>query len=99
MDLNKVIETAKVETIDDVIAYTVELTNEKYNIVSIYRSEQGDGFKLHKTNYSGSDYKGTDSLSKMIDKDVKANEGAIVSVSYNKGLAFDTWAENNKENK
>ena len=99
MDLNKVIETATVETIDDVIAYTVELTNEKYNIVSIYRSEQGDGFKLHKTNYSGSDYKGEDSLFKMVDKDLKANEGAIVSVSYNKGWAYDIWAEINKENK
>ena len=99
MDLNKVIETATIETIDGVIAYTVELTNEKYNIVSIYRSDWNDGYKMHKTHYSGCDYTGTDSLSKMIDKDVKANEGAIVSVSYNKGLAFDTWAENNKENK
>lgn len=41
MDLNKVVETATVETIDDVIAYTVELTNEEHNIVSIYRSEEG----------------------------------------------------------
>lgn len=93
MDLNKVVETATVETIDDVIAYTVELTNEEHNIVSIYRSEQGDGFKLHKTHYSGRDYKGTGSLSKMMDKDLKANEGAIVSVSYNKGEAFGTWAD------
>lgn len=99
MDLNKVIETAEIETIDGVIAYTVELTNEKNNIVSIYRSDWIDGYKMHKTHYSGRDYSGTDSLSKMIDKDLKANDGAIVSVSYNKGLAFDTWAEINKENK
>lgn len=99
MDLNKVIETATIETIDGVIAYTVELTSEKNNLVSIYRSDWNDGFKMHKTHYSGRDYSGTDSLSKMIDKDVKANEGAIVSVSYNKGEAFDTWAEINKENK
>lgn len=99
MDLNKVIETATIETIDGVIAYEVELTNEKNNIVSIYRSDWNDGFKAHKTHFSGSDYTGTESLSKMIHRDVKANEGAIVSVSYNKGLAFDTWAEINKENK
>ena len=99
MDLNKVIETATIETIDNVIAYSVELTNEKDNIVSIYRSERSDGFKLYKTDYSGSDYKGEDSLFKMIDKDLKANEGAIVSVSYNKGWAYDIWAEINKENK
>lgn len=99
MDLNKVIETATIETIDGVIAYTVELTSEKNNLVSIYRSDWNDGYKMHKTHYSGRDYSGTDSLSKMIDKDVKANEGVIVSVSYNKGEAFDTWAEINKENK
>ena len=99
MDLDKIIETATIETLDGVIAYEVELTNADSNIVTIYRSDWNDGFKMHKTHYSGSDYTGTDSLSKMIDKDVKANEGAVVSVSYNKGFAFDTWAEINKENK
>ena len=99
MDLKKEIETAVIETIDGTIAYTVELTNEKNNIVSIYRSEWNDGYKMHKTHYSGRDYSGTDSLSKIINKDVKANEGAIVSVSYIRGFAYDTWAKINKENK
>lgn len=39
-------------------------------------------------------------LNKVIETaTVETIDGAIVSVSYNKGLAFDAWTEINKENK
>lgn len=94
MDLSKVIETVTIETVSDVINYTVELKDEKRRTVNVYRSEQSDGFKLKRidtTTNTHTDDSAMHDLAKDIIRQLKAHMGSVVSVSYNRGNGYETY--------
>lgn len=94
MDLSKVIETVTIETVSDVINYTVELKDEKRRTVNVYRSEQSDGFKpkrIDTTTNTHTDDSAMHDLAKDIIRQLKAHMGPVVSVSYNLGNGYETY--------
>lgn len=95
MDQSKVIETATIETVNDVIRYTVVVIDNEYRDVAVYRTQQSDDFKvkeLGKDTLPTTDDSDQNYVARNITEDLKANAGAVVSVSYNKGEGFETWA-------
>lgn len=96
MDLAKVIYQATIETVDDVISYKVVLNNEENYTVDIYRSQQSDGFRPVRIDYT-TKFHTDESAVKDLGRDMAASlkelEGSVVSVSYDKGPGYAAYAK------
>lgn len=93
--MTKEIFHATVETVNGVTNYKVELNDDKALTVDIYKSEYFDDFiarELDSTNAQHSDEEAVRDLGERIAAKLLELDGSVVSVSYGKGLGYDTYA-------